>query len=72
MPIATASSKAAATMTFGISSISAATTPPTCRIVSEKRPRPGYELRCFHVPKTIDNDLRENDRTPGFHRPRAS
>ncbi|MGB6909444.1 MAG: 6-phosphofructokinase, partial [Methyloceanibacter sp.] len=21
---------------------------------------------CFHVPKTIDNDLRENDHTPGF------
>lgn len=38
----------------------------TCRIVSEKATASGYELRCFHVPKTIDNDLRENDHTPGF------
>src|SRR5256714_15536528 len=26
----------------------------------------GYDLRCFHVPKTVDNDLMENDHTPGF------
>jgi 6-phosphofructokinase 1 len=38
----------------------------TCRIVSEKARAAGYELRCFHVPKTIDNDLLENDHTPGF------
>ncbi len=38
----------------------------TCRIVSEKAAAGGYELRCFHVPKTIDNDLLENDHTPGF------
>jgi 6-phosphofructokinase len=38
----------------------------TCRIVSEKAAEAGYELRCFHVPKTIDNDLLENDHTPGF------
>jgi 6-phosphofructokinase len=38
----------------------------TCRIVSEKASQAGYELRCFHVPKTIDNDLLENDHTPGF------
>ena len=38
----------------------------TCRIVSEKAAAANYELRCFHVPKTIDNDLRENDHTPGF------
>jgi 6-phosphofructokinase 1 len=38
----------------------------TCRIVSEKAASAGYELRCFHVPKTIDNDLLENDHTPGF------
>ena len=25
-----------------------------------------YELRVFHVPKTIDNDLAGNDHTPGF------
>jgi 6-phosphofructokinase 1 len=38
----------------------------TCRIVSEKAADAGYDLRCFHVPKTIDNDLLENDHTPGF------
>ena len=38
----------------------------TCRIVSEKAAAARYELRCFHVPKTIDNDLLENDHTPGF------
>lgn len=38
----------------------------TCRIVSEMAEAAGYELRCFHVPKTIDNDLLENDHTPGF------
>src|SRR5262245_21577788 len=38
----------------------------TCRIVSEKAAAAGYELRCFHVPKTIDNDLLENDHTPGL------
>jgi len=38
----------------------------TCRIISEKALESGYEMRCFHVPKTIDNDLRENDHTPGF------
>ena len=38
----------------------------TCRIVSERAAEAGYELRCFHVPKTIDNDLLENDHTPGF------
>jgi 6-phosphofructokinase len=38
----------------------------TCRIVSEKAAEAGYDLRCFHVPKTIDNDLLENDHTPGF------
>jgi 6-phosphofructokinase 1 len=38
----------------------------TCRIVSELAAEAGYELRCFHVPKTVDNDLAENDHTPGF------
>jgi ATP-dependent phosphofructokinase / diphosphate-dependent phosphofructokinase len=38
----------------------------TCRIVSEKAAAARYALRCFHVPKTIDNDLLENDHTPGF------
>ena len=38
----------------------------TCRIVNELSDAAGYELRCFHVPKTIDNDLMENDHTPGY------
>ena len=38
----------------------------TCRIISELAKTNSYELRCFHVPKTIDNDLQQNDHTPGF------
>lgn len=38
----------------------------TAHIVNEESRRTGYELACFHIPKTIDNDLRENDHTPGF------
>lgn len=38
----------------------------TCRIVNELARHIGYELRCFHIPKTVDNDLVENDHTPGF------
>ncbi len=38
----------------------------TCRIVNELSDEAGYELRCFHIPKTIDNDLMENDHTPGY------
>lgn len=38
----------------------------TAHIVNEESKRTGYELACFHIPKTIDNDLRENDHTPGF------
>lgn len=38
----------------------------TCRIVNELARTSGYELRCFHVPKTVDNDLPVNDHTPGF------
>jgi 6-phosphofructokinase 1 len=34
--------------------------------VNQESHKVGYELRCFHIPKTIDNDLRENDHTPGF------
>ena len=26
----------------------------------------GYDLQVFHIPKTIDNDLRVHDHTPGF------
>ena len=38
----------------------------TCRIVNEVANGAGYELRCFHVPKTVDNDLVGSDHTPGF------
>ncbi len=38
----------------------------TVRIVSEQAQAAHYELRCIHIPKTIDNDLVGNDHTPGF------
>jgi 6-phosphofructokinase 1 len=36
------------------------------RIVGEMAAADGHELHVFHVPKTIDNDLRVHDHTPGF------
>lgn len=36
------------------------------RIVQEMAAADGHELHVFHVPKTIDNDLRVHDHTPGF------
>ena len=38
----------------------------TTHIINEEAKKAGYELRCFHIPKTVDNDLRENDHTPGW------
>jgi ATP-dependent phosphofructokinase / diphosphate-dependent phosphofructokinase len=38
----------------------------TCRIVSELAQEAGHDLRCFHIPKTVDNDLPISDHTPGF------
>lgn len=38
----------------------------TCRIVNELAAKSGYAMRCFHVPKTVDNDLMGSDHTPGF------
>ncbi len=38
----------------------------TARIVNETARQEGYDLRAFHIPKTIDNDLEHNDHTPGF------
>jgi len=38
----------------------------TVHIINEEARKAAYPLRCFHIPKTIDNDLRENDHTPGF------
>ena len=36
------------------------------RIVAEKAEKEGYPLVVYHIPKTIDNDLRSCDHTPGF------
>lgn len=36
------------------------------RIVAEEAEKEGYPLVVFHIPKTIDNDLRSCDHTPGF------
>lgn len=38
----------------------------TVYIINEEAKKAGSPLCCFHIPKTIDNDLRENDHTPGF------
>ncbi|MGC9259187.1 MAG: 6-phosphofructokinase [Phycisphaerae bacterium] len=38
----------------------------TARIVSEMAVKEGYPLHVYHVPKTIDNDLRTTDHCPGF------
>ena len=38
----------------------------TVFIISEEAKKASFELKCFHIAKTIDNDLRENDHTPGF------
>src|SRR5258706_3915212 len=38
----------------------------TARIVNELARQNNYELRTFHIPKTIDNDLRVHDHTPAF------
>lgn len=38
----------------------------TARIVNELARADDYELRVFHVPKTIDNDLRVTDHCPGY------
>lgn len=38
----------------------------TVRIVNNEAKKADYEFRAIHIPKTIDNDLVENDHTPGF------
>lgn len=38
----------------------------TADIINREAQAQGYELCSFHIPKTIDNDLRENDHTPGY------
>jgi len=38
----------------------------TTHIINEEAKKYGYEMQCYHICKTIDNDLKENDHTPGF------
>src|SRR4051812_37036245 len=38
----------------------------TARIVGEMAKSNGYDLTVYHIPKTIDNDLRVHDHTPGY------
>ncbi len=38
----------------------------TVRAIHRAAEDAGYELKAIHIPKTIDNDLLENDHTPGF------
>jgi ATP-dependent phosphofructokinase / diphosphate-dependent phosphofructokinase len=38
----------------------------TARIVNDLAKAEGYDLQTFHIPKTIDNDLRVHDHTPGY------
>jgi 6-phosphofructokinase 1 len=38
----------------------------TAHIVFDLAKKEGYELKVFHIPKTIDNDLRVHDHCPGY------
>ena len=38
----------------------------TARIVNDMAKQAGYDLRVFHIPKTIDNDLKVTDHCPGY------
>ncbi len=38
----------------------------TVHIINQEAVKAKHPIRCFHIPKTIDNDLRSNDHTPGF------
>ena len=38
----------------------------TCFIINNMAIEAGYDLRAFHIPKTIDNDLLVTDHCPGF------
>lgn len=41
-------------------------TAETTHIINLHAKKADYGFRCFHLCKTIDNDLRQNDHTPGF------
>ena len=38
----------------------------TTHIINEEARKEKFDFRCYHIVKTIDNDLKENDHTPGF------
>ncbi len=38
----------------------------TLDIIDRKSREIGHDIKCIHIPKTIDNDLVLNDHTPGF------
>jgi 6-phosphofructokinase 1 len=38
----------------------------TCYIINTMAQKAGYDLKSFHVPKTVDNDLLVTDHCPGF------
>ena len=38
----------------------------TAHIINEMSIESGYEMRAFHIPKTVDNDLLVTDHCPGF------
>ena len=38
----------------------------TAYLVAEGARSSGYEMKAFHIPKTIDNDLLETDHSPGY------
>ena len=38
----------------------------SARIVAEMADASGYYLNTFHIPKTVDNDLRTTDHCPGY------
>jgi ATP-dependent phosphofructokinase / diphosphate-dependent phosphofructokinase len=38
----------------------------TCHIINRMAKDSGYELKAFHIPKTVDNDLLVTDHCPGF------
>ncbi|MHC4890958.1 MAG: 6-phosphofructokinase [Planctomycetota bacterium] len=38
----------------------------TAHIINKMATEAGYELRAFHIPKTVDNDLLITDHCPGF------
>lgn len=38
----------------------------TAHIINKMATKAGYELRAFHIPKTVDNDLLVTDHCPGY------